>query len=216
MTEFKEDPPDEFDEIFLISPVSTTMAPRVCRGPDGPGVTWKNSNAEWLLEFENEKQAQNLMFKLSKHIYQNHYQRKQDNEDVINKFVQDLQKLPQTPSKSTTATTSTTSTQTPTKPQNYETKSEYQSPVAVQNVNLQPRSPIQTKITPKKYTQSPPRFKAQKKVIEEEEGEEVKFATGLFSVQSGGENLLIGTDIRISIVETETGGKKIRKKRNKR
>jgi hypothetical protein len=59
-----EDPPDEGDEIFIIDPITTSMAVHLQKGPDGPGVAWTTPRAEWLLEYENNENAMNFMFEV--------------------------------------------------------------------------------------------------------------------------------------------------------
>lgn len=65
------------------------------------------------------------------------------------------------------------------------------------------QTPLQSpyKITPKKPSASPPRFVAQKKVVAEGiVGTEVKSERGIFTVRSGNQQIVVGTDIEISIV----------------
>jgi hypothetical protein len=218
-----EDPPDEGDEIFIIEPLSTALGCRLCQGPDGPGVAWKTARGEWLIEFEDDKGAKTFFLQLSRSLYSTHYQRTPGTDEQVHKFMQDLQR-----SKPTTQTTSSSTQSTPSyklqSPKIDDTIQQYniidQSPYKAQNSKIgstiqsnsnnnnnnnnnnntyDNKSPL-LKITPKKYTHSPPRFNPQK-ASDFLTGEEIRFSTGLFSVQSGGDNLLIGTDVRISIIE---------------
>jgi hypothetical protein len=55
-------------------------------------------------------------------------------------------------------------------------------------------------VTPKTQQQSPPTFKPQNNTnIKSNSGQEVKSEIGIFSIRSGGQKNLIGTEIKISI-----------------
>jgi hypothetical protein len=172
---------DEGDEIFIIEPISSSINAKLQAGPDSPhGVAWKSLRGDWLMEFENSEDALGMMFEIALHVYENHFQREPVDDETIHKFMQELQKKPLT-----------THVQSYTPPSS-KPASKPQSPAL---------SPY--KITPKKPTASPPRFSVQKSVVIDDmvgPGTEVKSEVGIFTVRSGNQQIVVGTDIMISII----------------
>jgi hypothetical protein len=194
-----EEVPDEGDEVFILELISGQMNAHLQKGPDTPhGVAWTTPRGDFLLEFESSEEALAMMFEFARHVYEDHFQREPANDEAIHKFMQDLQKKPLTPHvQAYTPPSSKTVSKTQSPVNNSPFKeSKTQSPVA---------SPY--KITPKKPTASPPRFNVQKSVvIDGVVGTEVKSETGIFTVRSGNQQIVVGTDITISIVTNEQEG----------
>jgi len=192
-----EEVPDEGDELFIIEMISAQVNAHLEKGPEGHGVAWKTPRGDFLLEFESSEEALAMMFEMARHVYEDHLQREPANDEVIHKFMQDLQKKPLTPH-----------VQTYTPPSN-KSVSKIQSPVNSPVKDSKTQSPVASpyKITPKKQTASPPRFNVQKSVvIDGIVGTEVKSETGIFTVRSGNQQIVVGTDIAISIVSNEQEG----------
>lgn len=82
-------------------------------------------------------------------------------------------------------------------------ESKPQTPINSPYKESKPQSPAISpyKITPKKPSASPPRFSVQKNVVAEGiSGTEVKSERGIFTVRSGNQQIVVGTDITISII----------------
>jgi len=190
-----EEPGDEGDEIFIIEKITGQMNPHLQKGPDSAhGVAWKSNRGEWLMEFDTSESALGMMFEIALHVYEDHFQCEPTSDEVIHKFMQDLQKKPLT-----------THVQ-PYTPPSSKTGSKPQSPANSPFKESKPQSPLASpyKITPKKQTASPPRFNVQKNVvIDGKVGTEIKSETGIFTVRSGNQQVVVGTDITISIINNE-------------
>jgi len=176
-----EDAPDEGDEMFVIETISGQMNARLAKGPDSPNaVAWKSSRGDFLLEFERREDALAMMFEIAQHVYEDHFQREPANDEVIHKFMQDLQTKPLTTHVQPYSPTSATS-------------SKPNTPVA------SPYKVILKKQTPS----SPPKFIRKSSVMDGLTGTEVRSETGIFTVRSGDQQIVVGTDIVISIITND-------------
>jgi hypothetical protein len=190
---------DEEDEVFIIEPITSSLNAKLQAGPDSQhGVAWSSARGNWLMEFEKSEEALGMMFEIALHVYENYYQREPVDDETIHKFMQELQKKPLTTHVQSYTPPSNKSSSKPQSP----ALSPYKPPSKPQSPALSPY-----KITPKKPTASPPRFNVQKSVvIDGMEGTEVKSETGIFTVRSGNQQVVVGTDITASIIVNEQEG----------
>jgi len=188
-----ENPPDEGDEVLITEPITSSIHARLQSGPDSPyGIAWKTQRGDWLMEFENEEETLDIMFEISRHIYQNFYSRDPPNDDAIHQLMQDIQTKPLTTnvhnySPRKDAITPTQQQRLVTSPQKEETKQVFSNP----------NSP--SKVTPKKPQYAPPTFTSQSAQFDGINSKEVKSEYGIFTVRSGKQQVVVGADIKISL-----------------